>query len=431
MTPLENMWIELYMASLIAILYLLGCRGKKEKFTASWYYKYSLIVEFSVLTTDIFLWFCEYRGKGIFLLYEIDWTVNFILYILLVLLYSLYLYAYINENYEIKIEYPIHYFCAVAGISLILWISSYWNDWFFTLNKAFYPEYNHIYFFIAILIFCLLLPDATIFFKIRKKMEKKMVIYFSLYAIIPIVAFTLEYVTQINCLFYSFTSLSLLFVYVVINQKNRMIAYNQSIELQKKETELKETEQKVMMGNIQPLFIQSVLASIADMAQKDPKRAEATTSSFATYLRMNLNSVGKNEPVPFEEEVRHADSYLELEANIRPDKVAVEHDIESYNFFLPVLTLQPIVENAIVHGLLPKGGGTIRLWSREEGDSFLIGVDDDGIGFDSTLVPDGVGISNTRSRLEKFCGGTVNIESEKGKGTKVTLTIPKTTNMTF
>ena len=236
MTPLENMWIELYMAALIAILYLLGCRGKKEKFTASWYYKYSLIVEFSVLTTDIFLWFCEYRGKGIFLLYEIDWTVNFILYILLVLLYSLYLYACINENYEIKIEYPIRYFGAVAGISLILWISSYWNDWFFTLNKAFYPEYNHIYFFIAILIFCLLLPDATIFFKIRKKMEKKMVIYFSLYAIIPIVAFTLEYVTQINCLFYSFTSLSLLFVYVVINQKNRMISYNQSIEHQKKET---------------------------------------------------------------------------------------------------------------------------------------------------------------------------------------------------
>lgn len=431
MTPLENMWIELYMAALIAILYLLGCRGKKEKFTASWYYKYSLIVEFSVLTTDIFLWFCEYTGKGIFLLYEIDWTVNFILYILLVLLYSLYLYACINENYEIKIEYPLHYFCAVAGISLILWISSYWNDWFFTLNKAFYPEYNHIYFFIAILIFCLLLPDATIFFKIRKKMEKKMVIYFSLYSIIPIVAFILEYVTQINCLFYSFTSLSLLFVYVVINQKNRMIAYNQSIELQKKETELKETEQKVMMGNIQPLFIQSVLASIADMAQKDPKRAEVTTSSFATYLRMNLNSVGKNEPVPFEEEFRHADSYLELEANIRPDKIAVEHDIEAYNFFLPVLTLQPIVENAIVHGLLPKGGGTIRLWSREEGDSFLIGVDDDGIGFDSTLFPDGVGISNTRSRLEKFCGGTVNIESEKGKGTKVTLTIPKTTNMTF
>ena len=431
MTPLENMWIELYMAALIAILYLLGCRGKKEKFTASWYYKYSLIVEFSVLTTDIFLWFCEYTGKGIFLLYEIDWTVNFILYILLVLLYSLYLYACINENYEIKIEYPLHYFCAVAGISLILWISSYWNDWFFTLNKAFYPEYNHIYFFIAILIFCLLLPDATIFFKIRKKMEKKMVIYFSLYSIIPIVAFILEYVTQINCLFYSFTSLSLLFVYVVINQKNRMIAYNQSIELQKKETELKETEQKVMMGNIQPLFIQSVLASIADMAQKAPKRAEATTSSFATYLRMNLNSVGKNEPLPFEEEVRHADSYLELEANIRPDKIAVEHDIEAYNFFLPVLTLQPIVENAIVHGLLPKGGGAIRLWSREEGDSFLIGVDDDGIGFDSTLVPDGVGISNTRSRLEKFCGGTVNIESEKGKGTKVTLTIPKTTNMTF
>ena len=153
--------------------------------------------------------------------------------------------------------------------------------------------------------------------------------------------------------------------------------------------------------------------------------------SFATYLRMNLNSVGKNEPVPFEEELRHADAFLDLETKIRPGKIKVEHEINAVNFFLPVLTLQPIVENAIVHGILPKSGGTIKLWSREEDDSFLIGVDDDGIGFDSSLVPDGVGIKNTRERIIKFCGGSLSISSGKNLGTKVIIIIPKNTNMTF
>ena len=431
MTAIENMWVELYMAAMVFILYILGCRGKKERNTSAWYYKYCLIMLMTVLLTDVIIWFFEFRGKGIFWVYCLIWAVNFILCIFLMLLYSLYLFAYIKENYKVEVRFPVHYFCFISFIAIFLWISSFWNKSIFVLNIKFYPEYTYLFSFVVILIILLLLPSFYVFIVARKKMERRMRILFSIYSLLPIVAMFIEYLTEINCIFYSSSALLILLVYVGIDQKNRLIAYNQSVELQAKESEMKETEQKVMMGNIQPLFIQTVLASIADMAEKDPKRAESTTSSFATYLRMNLNSVGKNEPVPFEEELKHADSYLELEENIRPGRIHVEHNIEAYNFFLPVLTLQPIVENAIVHGIIPKGGGTIKLWSREDEDSFYIGVDDDGIGFDSTLAVKGVGISNTRSRLEKFCGGTVKIESEKGKGTKVTIKIPKTTNMTF
>lgn len=431
MTAIENMWVELYMAAMVFILYILGCRGKKERNTSAWYYKYCLIIQISVLLSDVFIWFFEFRGEGIFWVYCLLWGVNFILFIALILSFSLYIYAYIKENYKVEVRFPVHYFCFISFIVIFLWILSFWNKSIFVLNIKFYPEYTNLFSFVVILIILLLLPSFYVVIVARKKMERRMRILFSIYSLLPIVAMFIEYLTEINCIFYSSTALLILLVYVGINQKNRLIAYNQSVELQAKESEMKETEQKVMMGNIQPLFIQTVLASIADMAEKDPKRAESTTSSFATYLRMNLNSVGKNEPVPFEEELKHADSYLELEENIRPGRIHVEHNIEAYNFFLPVLTLQPIVENAIVHGIIPNGGGTIKLWSREDEDSFYIGVDDDGIGFDSTLAVKGVGISNTRSRLEKFCGGTVKIESEKGKGTKVTIKIPKTTNMTF
>lgn len=431
MTAIENMMVELYMAAMVLILYALGCRGKRERNTSPWFYKYCLILEIAVLLSDVCLWYFEYRGKGIFFIYQIVWSANFVLYLVMVLFYSLYLYSYVYESTGLKIKYPFHYFYGLAIFALVVWLSSYWNESIFVLNKGFYPEYTHVYGFVISLIVLLLLPVIVLVIKIANKVEKHMLTYFFIYSLIPLVALAVEIVTGIDCIFYSSTSLSILFIYVGVNQKNRLIAYNQSNELQKKERELRETEQKVMMGNIQPLFIQSVLASIADMALKDPDRAGETTSSFASYLRMNLNSVGKNEPVPFEEEVRHVDSFLELESNIRPDIIKVEHVIEAYNFFLPVLTLQPIVENAIVHGILPKGGGTIKIWSKEEKNSFLIGVEDDGVGFDSTLVPDGVGISNTRDRLEKFCGGTLKIESEKNKGTRAIITISKTNNMTF
>ena len=432
MTALENICIELYMAAMILILSLMGIKKKYEKFSAAWYYEVTLAQQILVLLTDVILWYFEYLGDGIFWIYEVMWTVNFMCFIAMVLFYSLYLYSYMRENYGEEKKYPVRYFFFIFVLSSALWISSYWNECIFVLHDEFYPTYSMLYFFVVVLILFLMLPDILMLIKARKKVEKRMLVFFFFsYSIIPLVALVFEVALNVDCIFYSSSCLSLLFMYVGVSQKNRILAYNQSIEVQKKESELRETEQKVMMGNIQPLFIQSVLASIADMAPKDPKRAEETTSSFATYLRMNLNSVGKNEPVPFEEELRHVDSYLALESNVRPDKIKVEHDVNAYNFFLPVLTLQPIVENALVHGILPKGGGTIKLWSREDDDTFYIGVEDDGIGFDPTLVPNGVGIKNTRERIIEFCGGSLSIDSGKNKGTKVTIIIPKTTNMTF
>ncbi|MGN1189497.1 MAG: hypothetical protein ACI4SL_03780, partial [Candidatus Ornithospirochaeta sp.] len=264
MTALENMWIELYMSAMVSIIFLLGLKKRIEKKTSSWYYRITLMLQIAVLLSDVVLWYFEYLGSGIFILYEIIWTLNFILFALMVLYYSLYLYAYVAENYGVKTKYPVRYFFFILIVSLCLWVSSYWNELIFVLHKDFYPTYSYLYGFVLFLIMILMIPDFIILIKARKKMEKRMLFLFSFYSISPIIALSLETILEIDCIFYSSTCLSLLLIYVGVSQKSRMIAYNQSIEIEKKESELRETEQKVMMGNIQPLFIQSVLASIAD-----------------------------------------------------------------------------------------------------------------------------------------------------------------------
>ena len=103
--------------------------------------------------------------------------------------------------------------------------------------------------------------------------------------------------------------------------------------------------------------------------------------------------------------------------------------MNSDDFHIPALTIQPIVENAIKHGLmrLPKGG-TIRVVSYETTTHYCVSVEDDGVGFDTDVLLDErkhVGIRNIRGRLKALVNGTLEIESKEGVGTKVLITIPK------
>ena len=107
-------------------------------------------------------------------------------------------------------------------------------------------------------------------------------------------------------------------------------------------------------------------------------------------------------------------------------------EMNSGDFMLPALTVQPIVENAIKHGLMPlEEGGTIRVTSWETPTHYCVGIQDDGVGFDPTILLDErkhIGLRNIRSRLEAMVGGTLQIESIIGKGTTVQISSPKEMN---
>ena len=168
------------------------------------------------------------------------------------------------------------------------------------------------------------------------------------------------------------------------------------------------------------------------MCDIDPAKAKSTISSFSTYLRNNINNLGQSEMIYFEKELSFINAYLDIEKVRFDDELLITYDIAVSNFKLPVLTVQPIVENAVKHGTSKKEGvSSLHISTRETNDFYEISIRDTGVGFDTNPPheDDGrkhIGISNVRQRLETLCNGTLTIESTLGTGTTAIIKIPKT-----
>ena len=128
------------------------------------------------------------------------------------------------------------------------------------------------------------------------------------------------------------------------------------------------------------------------------------------------------------QEMEHVQYYISIESVRFPDMTFV-FQMDSHDFHIPALTIQPIVENAIKHGLMKlTKGGTIRVVSYETDTHYCVCVEDNGVGFDTNELLDErkhVGIRNIRERLKAMVNGSLEIESAVGTGTKVLITIPK------
>lgn len=151
---------------------------------------------------------------------------------------------------------------------------------------------------------------------------------------------------------------------------------------------------------------------------------------FAEFLRGNLSSLTRKEPIPFEQELHHTQVYLALEQKRFGEKLQVEYAIGPTGFSLPALTLQPIAENAVQHGVSEReGGGRVRISTRETAQAYLVIVEDDGVGYDTAAPADAhrthIGIDNVRSRLALVCGGTLTLQSTPGSGTTAIIAIPR------
>ena len=151
-------------------------------------------------------------------------------------------------------------------------------------------------------------------------------------------------------------------------------------------------------------------------------------SNFAEYLRCNMLSIEKSEPIPFSEEYQHIQTYLSLEQIRFRGKLDVVYDVDVIDFKVPPLTVEPLVENAVKHGVTKKrGGGIVTLSTRRTEDGIQIIVADTGVGFDPEhYMDDGkphVGIRNVRQRIENMVGGSLSMTSSEN-GTVAVVTIP-------
>lgn len=207
--------------------------------------------------------------------------------------------------------------------------------------------------------------------------------------------------------------------------------YKEAICYQQVQKELYEAKVNVMVSQIQPHFMYNALTSIAMMCQIDPDTAQEATITFAKYLRGNMDSLKRTAPVPFEMELEHLKKYLYIEKLRFGKKLNIEYDIQTTGFFLPQLSIQPLVENAVKHGVgMKKNGGTVTVATRETENAFKVLISDDGVGFDTSAEKkdDGrshVGMENTKRRIKDMCGGEVIIESTVGEGTVATVILPK------
>ena len=195
--------------------------------------------------------------------------------------------------------------------------------------------------------------------------------------------------------------------------------------------QLAESRISTMMSQIRPHFIYNTLGSIEQLCKLDPPKAGDLVHNFAKYLRGNFGELDNPKPILMSQEMEHVRHYVSIE-NVRFPDMTFTFEMNSDDFHIPALTIQPIVENAIKHGLMKlQKGGTIRVVSYETEESFFVSVEDDGVGFDTSLLLDDrkhVGLRNIRERLKVMVSGTLDIESAVGVGTKVIITIPKEDN---
>ena len=199
-------------------------------------------------------------------------------------------------------------------------------------------------------------------------------------------------------------------------------------EKNKVEAELKDSRISIMLSQIQPHFIYNTLGTIERMCLKDPQKAFDLVRNFSLYLRGNFSELDSVTPIRFTEELKHIEYYANIEKVRFPD-MTIKYDVGTTDFVLPALSVQPLVENAIKHGLMRlETGGTVSVRSYETPTHFCVEVKDDGVGFDTTLPIDEkkhVGLRNIRGRLKAMVNGELILESELNVGTKAVIMIPK------
>lgn len=232
-----------------------------------------------------------------------------------------------------------------------------------------------------------------------------------------------------------FSLLAFLFYVVFMGIATIFNYTEQEKQLAEKDRQLAENERKLtenriatMMSQIKPHFIFNTLGTIGQLCLDEPEKAADLVQKFSLYLRGNFTELDNSSLISVSQELEHVQHYVNIEQIRFPD-IQVQYDIQAAEFLLPPLTIQPLVENAIKHGLMGlESGGTVVISTYESDEAYCVSVRDDGVGFDETAPSDGkkhIGINNIRGRVEAMCRGKLIIESTVGVGTVARIEIPR------
>lgn len=261
----------------------------------------------------------------------------------------------------------------------------------------------------------------------RKLLSKIQIASFFCYIILPTAAIILQlFIYDIYLILISTTVATIIMLLMMLS------VYVE--QYREKERALVDLRIAIMMSQIKPHFLYNSLTAIAQLCENNPTAAKQATIAFSDYLRNNMHSIEKKELIPITEELKHIKTYLYLEKMRFDDYLEIEYDIKATDFYVPSLSVQPIVENAVKWGIGEKeNGGVIKISTCSNDENFEITVIDDGNGFDASKSKTDnrshIGIENVRKRLEVMCSGRLVIDSVIGKGTTVRIIIPREGNI--
>lgn len=235
-------------------------------------------------------------------------------------------------------------------------------------------------------------------------------------------------------------SFTALIIFMCYEKRRSFLAAETAHELQLVKTELAEkklalehSKNEILLAQIQPHFINNSLVALSARCMKYPEIYESM-AHFNRYLRSHFEALGNLEMIPFEHEMENIEAYLALEADNYGSRLNVEYDIEADDFLVPALSVQPLVENAVRHGIATyEKGGTVTISAHKNDNQIIIEIIDCGIGHNTPTVHQSrrksIGTENVRARLRFLADGKLElIKNESGTTARIIINNPTQSN---
>lgn len=403
----------LVFSALVTLFLLIGAitdMNRKSRFMSS--FIILLISNILMQLGEAGIWFFAGELENIVLL-NISAMMSMVFSYVLISAYAHCLTEFVCERKKVSFV-PNYIILAICSIYILLSVISLFNGMFFSFdeNGCFVngPMYGLVRAFDLIVII------IGIFWVMcyRKILTLREISFLISFNVLPLLSMTLQRFWEPTPQYMAVT-LSLIVIYVLFHGEiTRQLA---------------DSRISIMLSQIQPHFMHNMLTTIMYMCRTEPEEAEKTVGQFADYLRANMDSLTLKQCIQFETELKHVKTYWSLEEKRFGDKIRAVYDIQENSFMIPSLTIQPIVENAVKHGMRKGKQLTVTIRTYSDVNNYYVEINDDGRGFDvNAFENDGkshIGIKNVQQRLKMMCGGELMVNSVPDQGTDAVIKIPK------
>ena len=365
-----------------------------------------------------------YLYHNVSALLERIWLVEYVLAAFLMPMLTVYLLHCFGENWRQSRLFRA--VTALWGVYLALLVINRFTEWFYYAEADNQFRFGPGYPLMVAPILAILLLDLTELIRKRSRLTAR--VFFACLAGLVPVTITL----CIHMIIPAFQIYGLGMAICAIAMFGIILA-EQVEQTMRQQQEIAHQRASIMVLQMRPHFIYNTMTSIYYLCKLDPEKAQQVIMDFTSYLRRNFTAIASEKTIPFTEELEHTRAYLAVEQAQFEDTLFVDYDIPHTGFYLPPLTLQPVVENAVKHGMDPDADPLhISIRTRETASGSEIVVENTGLEFEAAQNNEPhIALDNIRERLETMCGGTLEIVPKDQGGTIVRIWVPEKKKQPF